>query len=363
MVVRDASAVQPQSENFTASTARSGGFLAVPLKAIRDHGQAAQALAGILAALRQDGKKTFRNQAALAKNALLPERTFRRHLSELERVGLVESARAVNVTNVTRVTADEADLMADGFLAIPRWTAERLNWSERIVYAWIVYRAELSLDQSTCEDSCGKVAKSLGITKRSVHNALAGLVAKQLIERSADLPGETGTSRLIPPGEPESTTSVGSEKVADTPVKKWPPGSEKVAAPSTKKLLKETGQKKSADQIFVEQGEIETVAVNLFRKAGYSGADGGFLWKLAAMLHLGLVSDHEANSCTQGAKECGASNRPAYARTILRKSLERDGKDLAAIMARIRITPELPTKPPERPQATREALAGIFRRP
>ena len=334
--------VQPESRNFTSADARSGGFLAVPLRAIRQFGPAAQSLGGVMSALRADGSKTYRRHESLANLAQVPVRTFKRHLATLEAAGCVQVTREPNRTNVTSVKGAESDWMADGFLPITRF-AKGLSWSQRLVYSWGIYRAELSLDGATCEDSVAKMAAALGITKRSIYSAIVGLVDRGLIERTTDLPGEVGRCRLVDP-EP---ADVGSEKVAQPPVKKWPPPSEKVARPSSKKLIKKKTGQKRPDQRCVSVGGIERDAADLFRRAGYTGDDGGLFWLMAAMMSVGLVSDHEAHDAANGARECRATNRPAYARAILARHVRRRGGDLNALLRAVKVGPSLPTGPPD----------------
>jgi len=48
---------------------RINGFIPLPLAIVREHGQAAQTLAGLLSVIRQDGRSTFRRQELIAKAA------------------------------------------------------------------------------------------------------------------------------------------------------------------------------------------------------------------------------------------------------------------------------------------------------
>lgn len=354
MVGSDNDGFQQQSRKFTSQDARAQGFLAIPLKAIRECGQSSQALAGILAALRSDGKRTFRNQESLARAALLPQRTFQRHLDFLERAGVVRVTREPNKTNTTELSHDDAHWMAEGFLPMPRGL-DGLTWSERVVYSWVIFRAELSLDQATCEDSVSRMQKALGISRRSVFNALTGLQAKGLIDRDSDLLGAPGRSSLVCPVQ-EPPESPGA-KVAGALVQKWRGPGAKVAPPSSKKLFKKKSGQKGADQKCFEQEEIAQEAFSIFRKAQYQGDDGGLFWLLAALVVSGRLTEHDVEDALQGCRECNARNRPAYARAILRKRVP----DFDNLVRSVRIMPDLPTRAPERPQDARKAPRVTFR--
>ena len=350
-------------QRFTAAEARSNGFLAVPLSAVRQLGQSAQSLAGILAVLRQDGRTTARQQNHLAAAALVPTRTFQRHLAALEAADLVKVTREPNQTAVMVANVSDAEIMGEGFLPIPRYAAA-LPWSERLVYSWIVYRAELSIGGDTAEDSIGRMVKVLRIARRSVVNAINGLVSRGWIERSADLPGEKGSFRLLPPttesgsAKVASPTESGGAKVASPPMQKWRGGSAKVASPSSKNFRKNSGQRRSTDHVCYQIGEVGRIAADLFKRADYRGDDGSLFWKLAGMVAAGLVSEHEAHAATNGARECAASNRPAYTAAILKRHLASRGADLSEFLRRVRIEPELPNSAPgDRNQID---LAGMF---
>lgn len=378
---------QPQSQKFTAATARSGGFLAVPLRAIRDLGQASQALAGILAALRTDGKRTFRDQPSLARSSRLPVRTFRRHLATLERAKAVTVLRTANATNTTSLAESEADWMKEGFLPLPRST-DHLPWSERIVYGWIVYRSELSLDQATTEDSISRIRTALALSRRSVCNALQGLAHRGMISRECHLPGTHATTTLLPDvthdpppmspalESPHSEPSIRGEcsplaasappvspdvdpgpsaEVASPLVQKWPPPSAKVASPSTKKQIKKiSGQ--NADRKNLRPEDLAHIVRRLWTRSGYSGNDGAIFWRLAALLHAGRISEHSVEDAIEGARQCHASNIPAYIRTLIRNRV----RDFDSLAHSVRIMPTVPTEAPSMPQERTAGFRATF---
>jgi DNA-binding MarR family transcriptional regulator len=341
---------------FSASEARAGGFLAVPVRAVRECGSCSQTLAGLLAVLRLDGgKTTYRNREQLAKSAGLPVRTWTRHAAELRRLGLIEQTHHPNQTTQTRITIDPAEWFKDGFLAFPKWLLnERMPWAWRVVYCWCLYRCELAPDGSWCEDSLSAMARALGLTRRSVINAIRGLVGRGLITRD-HLTGSTATTRLEPPKK-------GGEKMARPLVKKWPGPGEKMARPtSDKKLIKKTGQKRPDHELTVGSGPVPRMAHELFKRSQYRGDDGGIFWTVAGLVVAGLVSEFEALDAANGAAECQATNRPGYFRAIIRNHLRRRGVALEDVFWRVRLTPHTPTDPPV-PASNRPAFPVRMKR-
>jgi len=326
------------------------GFLALPISAVKQHGQAAQTLAGLLSLLRMDGRTTFRRQADVARASGVPVRTLRRHLGQLVASGLVTTkGRQGRRTNTYGLSGVEADIMGDGFLPLPRFMLGQ-PWTSSVVYSWILYRAELSPGGDVVEDSLPRIAKSVGITRQSVYNALDKLAAAGLVEREPMLSGDVARITLLPP-----PTNMGCKKMADNPVKKWPMGRQKMAALLSKNWNKELVHRKHVDQIEVLAEEIEQLAGRIFDKAGYDGDQGGNLWKLAALVHIGAVAEHEVWDACFGAVECQAKSRPAYVFAIVKGHLTKRGVDLRSELAKVRIVPDWPTSPPY--QATSHDVA------
>ena len=318
-----------ESSSFSSLDARSGGFLAVPLKAIRECGSCSQSLAGLLSVLRLDGGKiTYRSRDELAKSAGLPVRTWTRHATELRRLGFIEQQHTPNESSTTTITTDSAGWFSDGFLPLPKWiVAERMPWAWRIVYCWVVYRAELSLDSASCEDSLSAMARALGLTRRSVINAINGLLGRGLITRE-QVQGSTATTRLKSPKN----------------------GGEKMARPSSTKnfLNKNSVQKRAERELSASSGAVPRIANDLFTAARYAGSDGGLLWVVAGAVASGAISEHHAIDAARGAAECKANNRVGYFRTILNRNLRRNGERLDDILRGIRLSPHTPTDPPVR---------------
>ena len=338
--------IRPNQESvtFSSSEARSGGFLAVPLKAIRECGSCSQSLAGLLSVLRLDGGKiTYRSRDELAKSAGLPVRTWTRHAAELRRLGFIEQQHTPNESSTTTITTDSAGWFSDGFLPLPKWiVAERMPWAWRIVYCWVVYRAELSLDSASCEDSLSAMARALGLTRRSVINAINGLLGRGLITRE-QVQGSTATTRLKSPKN-------GGEKMARTWCKSGPARGEKMARPSSTKnfLNKNSVQKRAERELSASSGAVPRIANDLFTAARYAGSDGGLLWVVAGAVASGAISEHHAIDAARGAAECKANNRVGYFRTILNRNLRRNGERLDDILRGIRLSPHTPTDPPVR---------------
>jgi DNA-binding MarR family transcriptional regulator len=333
-----------ESTSFSSSDARSGGFLAVPLKAIRECGSCSQSLAGLLSVLRLDGGKiTYRSRDELAKSAGLPVRTWTRHAAELRRLGFIEQQHTPNDSSTTTITTDSATWFSDGFLPLPRWVvAERMPWAWRIVYCWVVYRAELSLDSASCEDSLNAMARALGLTRRSVINAIHGLIGRGLITRE-QVSGSTATTRL-------KTPKLGGEKMARTWCKSGSASGEKMARPTLpKKFLNKNSDQKRADrELSVESGDVPRLAHELFRRSQYTEHDGGIFWVVAGAVVAGLITERDAIDAANGCAECKPNNRPGYFRTILQRNLRRRGEQLDVVMRRVTLSPHTPTDPPVR---------------
>jgi len=198
--------VQPR---FTAAEARKRGFLPLPLAALREHGQAAQTLGAMLSVFRQDGSTTFRRQDILAKSAGVPLRTFQRHLATLEAAGLIvrRKRQRDRLSSVLRLGRPESELLEAGFLPLPRYALE-LPFSERIVYSWIVFRAELSPAGDTCTDTLAVIARGVGLSRRAVGLAIVNLADQGYVQQITEIPGEAATIVLLTP-------QTGSDKVAD----------------------------------------------------------------------------------------------------------------------------------------------------
>ena len=347
--------------NWTASNSRKLGFLAVPLKALRDLGQAAKTLAAIINVLRMDGRKTFRSQSAIAKIAGISTRTFRRHIKTLEAAGIIRVSRREDDTSVIELTGTEADLMADGFIPIPRYVLDR-SWSQAVVLGWLVYRAELSMDEATCEDSLGRISKAVGLTRRSIINAVGDLAGSGYIVRESHLAGENGRFQLLMP-PCLSSQNVGGE-IVSAPRE----GGEIVSAPQPasgeivsggggeimsdrKRRVKKRiyGPKKAVDQKLIPAKTLAPKAAGIFKDIGYSGNEGRNLWKIAAAAELGLLSENELADSIAGCRECQPRNRPAYFYQILANHLRKRGTELREVLAKLIITPNCPTSPPTQP--------------
>jgi len=270
-------------DRFTAGDARKMGFIPVPLGVLRDHGPCAQTIGALLSIFRQDGKTTFRRQDILAKNAGVPLRTFRRHLASLEAAGQLirKKRRRDRQSDVLQLGQPEADLLAAGFLPLPRY-ALGLSFSQRIVYAWIIYRAEVSPLGNSCTDTLATIAGAVGLSRRAIGLAIKALVEKNFITRTEDLSGDTAECILQPPfqggeemaerlpggcADMAERPSEGCADMASRPRKNGLKVCANVAGP-IKENLKEPDKKKRLvlDGLLAEEGEA--IATELSRLRG-----------------------------------------------------------------------------------------------
>lgn len=294
---------------FTAADARRSGFIPVPLAALREYGQASQTLGALLSIFRQDGKTTFRRQDILTKSAGVPLRTLQRHLATLEAAGLIKRTKrqSDHQSDVLSLGRPESELLESGFLPLPRYTCT-LPFSERIVYAWIIYRAEISPAGDTCTDSFAAIAKGVGITRRAVINAIGKLAASGFVQRAADLPGDAGETVLCDPQQGSEKMAgrhqLGSEKMAGRLVKKWRGGSEKMAGHvlEEEEYNKKPDKKRLVLDFVLANDEATKIAVELARFRGRTwpalqtlGLEAAGVIACLIARHRGLVSASIAN--------------------------------------------------------------------
>jgi len=257
---------------FTAAAARKSGFIPVPLGVLRDHGQAAQTLGALLSVFRQDGPTTFRRQDILARSAGVPLRTFQRHLAALEAAGLIVSRKRQreHLSDVLSLGRPESELLEAGFLPLPRYVLN-LPFSQRITYAWLVYRAEISPAGDTCTDSLGAIARGVGQSRRNVIRAMAKLAAAGLIERPEGLPADAGETRLLAPQHGSDIVAdrcpAGGDKVADRVVTECPAGGDIVAG-QIKEQPKNPDKKRLVFDEVLADDEATTIATELSRFRG-----------------------------------------------------------------------------------------------
>ncbi len=224
------SRVATDSNIFSAAVARSAGFIALPLPALRRHGQSAQILGTLLGVLRMDGRETFRRQADLARLAGMSLRSFRQHLKPLVAAGIVV-CQPGDTTNGLRLGMPEAKLLDNGYLPLPRF-ALGLPWSQRVIYAYLIFRSELG----PCSDSLGTIGRTAGLPERTVRRALAGLQQIGWIDRGEESPGDTRTISLLkPPADGADNLadhpSVRADNPADHPGQSCRVGADNLAGP------------------------------------------------------------------------------------------------------------------------------------
>ena len=232
---------------FTSETARSGGFLKIPLNSVEQFGQASQTLAAIIQCCRQDGNNsTFRRIGHLAKISGVSVRTCKDHIAALVDAGAIQNAgRQGRRTNTLRVP-DAVKWESGGFVCLPRYALD-LTWSERIVYAWIVLRCERS---GVAYESVNGLAKVLGLARSTAAAALRSLTAKGWIDRDQPTAGDRSEIRLLAP--PNGCTDFCTRPCTDS----CPPGVPIPALAESKDKTKEKNHE-SDDQNGFELGHID----------------------------------------------------------------------------------------------------------
>jgi DNA-binding MarR family transcriptional regulator len=189
-MILDARTQKTQPHSFTSKEARSGGFLRIPLAAIREIGQPAQTLAGLVYCLAQDGAATFRRLDLIARASGLKKRTVQTHLIKLETLGLIVKHGRQKRRTVSYGLSGGRDWFADGFLCLPAY-ATSLPWAQRLVLSWVLLRCE---NRDACQDSVSRMVSELGISRRAAQEAIKSLVEAGLIDREpGHSPGNTST--------------------------------------------------------------------------------------------------------------------------------------------------------------------------
>lgn len=111
----------------------------------------------------------------------------------------------------------------------------------------------------------------------------------------------------------------------------------------------------------VAKDDIAHLARRIFDKCGYSGDNGGNLWKAAALWHVGLVWEHEVMSAAYGARLNGR-NPPAYFYRCLEEAVAKRGQRLTDLLRAVRIVPDWPRSRPAEPESLLAIIAGISRK-
>lgn len=105
------------------------------------------------------------------------------------------------------------------------------------------------------------------------------------------------------------------------------------------------GAEHKTPAIVLQASDLGQAAATIFNGCGYRGNQGGNLWKVAALLESGIVSEGEVASACRGAKLNGR-DKPAHFYTCLKESLTKRGEDLGALLKGVRIEPQWPKSPP-----------------
>jgi DNA-binding MarR family transcriptional regulator len=188
----DARTPKNQPHSFTSQEARSSGFLRIPLAAIRELGQPAQTLAGLIHCLKQDGASTFRRLDLIARAAGLKKCTVIRHLITLETQGLIVKHGRQKRRTVSYGLPGGRDWFSDGFICLPCY-ATAMPWSRRLVLSWVILRCE---NRDACQDSVSRMVAELGLDRRSVQTAIRALKESGFIDREQRPPSGSASTYL-----------------------------------------------------------------------------------------------------------------------------------------------------------------------
>lgn len=93
--------------------------------------------------------------------------------------------------------------------------------------------------------------------------------------------------------------------------------------------------------------EVAPTASEVFRRTGYTGDQGKNLWKIAALRHAGIITEHELWDSCEEAKADG-DDPPAYVFGCLRNRLrERERPaELSELVKTVRLRPKCPSTAP-----------------
>ena len=108
---------------------------------------------------------------------------------------------------------------------------------------------------------------------------------------------------------------------------------------------RKTRREHKTGSVVVQASDISQAAATIFAECGYSGNQGGNLWKAAALLDSGLLSEGEVFSACRGSKLNG-KDKPAHFFACLKEALAKRGEDLGALLRSVRIEPNWPKSPP-----------------
>jgi hypothetical protein len=113
----------------------------------------------------------------------------------------------------------------------------------------------------------------------------------------------------------------------------------------------------------VQVDNVASITGRIFRKLRYSGDDGRNLWKVAALLHLGKISEAELWDSCAAAVETGAEFPLPYFYRCLAEHLEKRGADLKAELKMVRIEPYWPDSIPDELKPSMPELPATWQDP
>jgi hypothetical protein len=108
----------------------------------------------------------------------------------------------------------------------------------------------------------------------------------------------------------------------------------------------------------VSVDDIAAEAGRLFDALAYRGADGGNLWKVAALLETGIgdLSECDVYDAAEGARRNGR-DKPAHFWRTLENTLAASGRNLSHLVAQVNIVPDWPREHPC-PEGSRSGSHG-----
>ena len=156
-------------------------------------------------------------------------------------------------------------------------------------------------------------AKSRLLKTRRQLNYLAG---KNGASNGASSEAPKCASHQAPHGAPTTVNSIHSDSDNTSPMSE----SNQIPPAREGSDIGETGSG-GKPSTAVDLNAIKPMAAEVFRRLGYSGDDGRFLWQVSALAVAGLVPESHLWAACLGARERG-KNRIGYLRTALRERLQ-----------------------------------------
>lgn len=239
MVGTTAPAGNRRLEYVTAEELLSEGFIKLPYRAVEEIGSAAQAVAGV-ARLAGNTGETFARLELIADASRIPVRTLKRKLLTAVAGGYLKRGRSHRRT-VTYTLMPKARQLwgcsTGEFGCLPLFAAtEQLPWSARLVYAFLVARAQL---ETAVNAYCPLdlrvpfIEEKTRLSRASVFRALDVLNAVDLVYRHVEegfvltrsvVLGQQSQNGPVDTPQQSQNGPSGGLKMAFDAVSEWPSG-------------------------------------------------------------------------------------------------------------------------------------------